>query len=151
MTLDITLSNGCVAKIDEEFSHLLAFKWHYSNGYARRQEWANRKFVRNVYLHQEILPDVTRIDHINGDRLDCRRDNLREASAAVNARNKAGMLGVRYRPKTGSWLARINGKHLGSFSTEQAARRARLMAEKTLWGIQPRRLQLFVDAGLEAC
>jgi hypothetical protein len=67
------------------------------------------------------------IDHIDGDGLNNRADNLREATAAINARNKAilaknssGVHGVSMR-KNGKWLAvgTLNRIHstLGLFET----------------------------------
>ena len=62
------------------------------------------------------------IDHIDGNPLNNRIDNLREATRAQNARNKKGS-GVRF--DQGRWLARvgINYKtvYLGRYETKEEA------------------------------
>lgn len=70
------------------------------------------------------------IDHINGDRLDCRIDNLRECSASQNAFNqrrvkgKSLAKGVR-KTRYGTYEARIcvnrQNIQLGNFKTETEA------------------------------
>lgn len=83
-------------------------------------------------------PDT--IDHVNGDRMDNRIENLRDVDAAGNARNAkrrddnlSGVTGVGFYPKTGRWRARINrdGKTilLGYFDTKAEAIAARKAAE----------------------
>jgi hypothetical protein len=83
-----------------------------------------------VWVHGE--PPAQFIDHINGDRVDNRIDNLREATRAQNCHNKrmsrvcaSGVKGVCLHQKTGKWRAQIhaNGKQhfLGLFDTVEAA------------------------------
>ena len=84
------------------------------------------------------------VDHEDGDTLNCRRANLREATAAINSRNidlpktnTSGHMGVvRVKNRWKVWIAR---NYLGSFVNLEDAVAARLAAEKKLWGIQPRR------------
>lgn len=75
------------------------------------------------------------IDHVNGDRLDNRIDNLRAATPRENSANKrkkpgasSKFVGVTRRTDTGKWDAQIKdfGKrtHLGCFTSEEAAARA---------------------------
>lgn len=75
------------------------------------------------------------VDHINGNGLDNRRSNLREATKAQNGqnsglstRNKSGFKGVRLIARTGRWIAEIrpNRKtiYLGTFATPDDAARA---------------------------
>jgi hypothetical protein len=72
------------------------------------------------------------VDHINGNGLDNRKENLRICSHSENQwnrtkykNNKSGYKGVFFHSKTGHWEAgiRINGKreYLGVFNTPQEA------------------------------
>jgi hypothetical protein len=76
--------------------------------------------------------DDRRIDHINRNKLDCRRSNLRLATHAENLQNTAGnrgtssrYRGVTRRRDTGKWQAQagLNGEYhyLGLFDDEAAA------------------------------
>ena len=89
------------------------------------------------YLHRLILnaPQGTEIDHINGNRLDNRRFNLRFATPGQNRRNKpkpinntTGFKGIKQTPN-GKWIAKIGipigkKKHLGTFNTDVEAAHA---------------------------
>lgn len=72
------------------------------------------------------------VDHINGDKLDNRRENLRLVSRSVNALNSDYSLNAKHcrERSPGRWIAWIGKKHLGTFSSQQeaqdAASRARL-------------------------
>ena len=86
-----------------------------------------------VLMHRLILGldkgDPRRADHINRNKLDNRRSNLRIVdSQAENLQNvpaRGGFRGVSYFPLTGRWRARcqIAGKthYLGYFATEDEA------------------------------
>lgn len=86
------------------------------------------------------LPE-SNIDHINGDKLDNRWDNLREATDSENNRNarrrkdnKSGVCGVYWEKRSERWLSTIcfNKKHirLGLFDLFEDAVKARKEAEK---------------------
>jgi hypothetical protein len=95
-------------------------------------------------LHRFLLrpPAGAQIDHIDGDGLNNRRDNLRLASAGDNQRNKAkyvsntsGFKGVTWSKQRQKWQAQIGfeGKnlYLGMFdSVEDAAETYRLAAAR---------------------
>lgn len=101
------------------------------------------------------------IDHINGDRLDNRKSNLRAVSRSENNMNSdkvwsaSGYKGVGLHKQSGLWYSRlkVGGKvlSLGYHKTPELANRARLLKEREVFGIQPQRRQFFVDAGLIAC
>lgn len=87
-----------------------------------------------LYLHRLLLdakPDQ-RIDHINGNRLDTRRENLRPVTARQNHQNqrrpmhtKSGHKGVYWHKAAGKWDARITLKgvrvHLGDDDDAEGA------------------------------
>lgn len=111
------------ALIDDEDAHLAAFAWRCHGSYAARSPGT-------VLLHREVLGlvpgDGLQGDHINGDKLDCRRTNLRVGTQALNGQNI--LRTSRYRGVTfeaGRWRARATlggrNKHLGRFNTEQEA------------------------------
>lgn len=127
-------------------------RWHMTRkGYAQRCVWVNGQ-VRGFSLHREVLgltrEDPVDVDHINRDRLDCRRENLRALPKGANAQNTGGWRnassqyrGVSWDRASGKWVAKIRvgsraeGKHrtLGRFNSEleaaevARAARARLM------------------------
>ena len=126
---------------DDDYADLIQYRWYLgSRGYARRT-WREGGVWHEEQMHRRIMknPDLT-VDHINRDRLDNRRENLREATTQEQSDNKSvyrsrtGIRGVRAR--NGRWAAqiRIDGtmRHLGTFddpmeaSSVVEAERARL-------------------------
>ncbi len=91
-------------------------------------------------MHRLIMdcPDGMDVDHINGDGLDNRRENLRIVTRSQNLRNrktfknsKSGFKGVIFNPVNGKWKAIIN---LGTFDTSEEAAKAYDEAIKKLFG-----------------
>lgn len=95
-----------------------------------------------VLVHRFIIeaPDGSLVDHINRNKKDNRKCNLRLANKGINAfnsgvhkNNKSGCPGVCFRKDTKRWSAEIkvnNVKHnLGCFSTKDEAIEARRSAE----------------------
>jgi hypothetical protein len=126
----------------DEVDHLWAsqYRWHLHNGYAARSQRrgaANRPM--RIFLHREILglkhgyQDKV-VDHVNGDPLDNRRDNLRVGDYAMNAQNRAKTrgrskhMGVSWYSAKGCWRVQIMlaGRRVlvGYFEDEQEAARA---------------------------
>jgi hypothetical protein len=92
---------------------------------ARRDSSTGRN--RTIFMHDVLLPNASRVDHISGDTLDNRLDNLRPATAAQNAHNrktpstnKSGYKGVSWYEPTQKWLTKICFRseqfHLGLFT-----------------------------------
>ena len=108
-----------------------------------------------AYLHRVIAERMGLnieggvVDHINGDTLDNRRENLRVVSRAESVRNQSGTSKANSSGTPGisfaanRWQAGIgNGNkwvYLGRYKTKEEAVEARLKAERELWGVQPRR------------
>lgn len=131
------LTRGKVALIDDEdFERVVRHRWSMSkSGYASGAVNINGQH-KKVLLHRMILlaPSGTSVDHINGNRLDCRRSNLRLATRTENARNqrkrpsRSQFKGVAWHERARKWQAGICIKgrriHLGLFDEEIEAAHA---------------------------
>ena len=104
--------NGSIGytKVDpDDFEKYSKIRWNISRGYATRSS-------RDGLLHRLIISakDGEIVDHINGDKLDNRKSNLRIATRTQNAQNKpkkkgttSEYIGVSYREDRGKWRTRI--------------------------------------------
>ena len=114
--------------IDEEDIKIVSkHKWHLSNGYAKTRK--SRK------MHQILNPSWKITDHINGDKLDNRRSNLRKATSAENNRNRRKASHKQYKGVYKSTTKHLESYHsklgigdkniyLGSFSNKILAAKA---------------------------
>lgn len=147
-TRTIPLSRGRVTIVDKaDYEMLRHLSWHVTaKGYARHCE-RYLDTSRSVAMHRMImLPESGQeVDHINGDRLDNRRCNLRLCSRAENGRNRRRQRSSSFRFKgarkdwrRGKWQAYIKDdgiqRHLGCFESETEAARAYDAAAMRLFG-----------------
>lgn len=90
MKILLPLSKGLFASIDQSDKHLAEHKWSAMRGvnthYAMRWIGGN-KFI---LLHRAVLGYTGNddVDHIDGDGLNCSKDNLRIVSRTVNNLNR---------------------------------------------------------------
>lgn len=140
----IQLTKGKRAIVDDEdFEFLNQFKWCYHLGYAIRYAGGGRKNRRFERMHRVVnnTPDELFTDHINGDKLDNRKSNLRTVDHRANSINRkiqpnntSGVRGVYFVKSCPGWLAsiQVRGKqiHIGYFKNFQDAVNARHKAEK---------------------
>lgn len=128
----------------DDFEKVKDFKWHKdNNGYAASYLYMGKGERKFINMHRLILnnPETgLRVDHINLDKLDNRKSNLRVATASENAwntgirsTNTTGYKGVQ--PKGKKWMAVIcvdGVRHsLGTYETkEDAAKAYNVMAVK---------------------
>jgi hypothetical protein len=94
---------------------------------------------KKLRLHRFLMdcPDDMVVDHINHDRFDNRKSNLRICTQQQNSWNKK-CIGVFFDNSKNRWCARINingkSKHLGYFKTKEEAIKARKQAEINYFG-----------------
>jgi hypothetical protein len=98
----------------KDYEHFKRWKWFkHRTGYIQRAKKINGRW-KTIRLHVEILKPQKgmQTDHINRDRSDNRRCNLREVTASQNAHNrkvrldnKSGFTGVRFREDSKKWSA----------------------------------------------
>lgn len=123
-----------VSEADRELAETRT--WRLSNlGYAIRSDGKNR----SALLHRKIKGcergDGRFVDHINRDRLDNRRENLRVLTAATNSQNQGAATnstskyrGVSWYKQSKQWEAgvRFDGRYryLGRYENETDAAKA---------------------------
>jgi len=130
------LTNGDHTLLDSsDYEDLHPGRWYRTKfGYAA---WKRKTLigVLDDWLHRVIMRlmpwDKMEVDHINGDRLDNRRCNLRVVTRAQNCQNKPSLggsskyRGVHWCKRTKRWMARakLNQKtyYLGSYEDEEDA------------------------------
>ena len=132
---EIKLTKGKVAIVDaEDYEYLNQWKWHAHNrGYASRRARVSEDSKSGFIMMHRLInstPDGMETDHINRDRLDNRKHNLRSVSKSKNIQNMKTRSGSSiFRGVTKSpyntWMARIivNGKlhYLGYHPSEREA------------------------------
>ena len=114
----------------EDVPKVKNIKWRINcNGYVMNNS------NHSLFQHRVILNTDSFVDHINGNKLDNRKRNLRICTKQQNKMNVPYYKGY-YKIKD-KWIAKIkqNGRqvHLGSFVYEEEAEYARWVAEKILF------------------
>lgn len=152
----IPLTQGKFAKVDDaDFDWLNQWKWFAQRVRNTNKFYACRATTRDangrqkrIYMHREVLKlsGTLKVDHEDRDTLNNQRNNLRPATNSQNQQNREKKLGAASRfvgVTTGvvrcpKWRAhiRVNRKliHLGYFSTELEAAKARDIAAEKYFG-----------------
>ena len=143
----VEIKPGSVAKFDTvDYDTIFAGRQlHVRDGYAARDRLLGEVGPTKRYSHREIMTPPTGmvVDHVNRDRLDNRRSNLRVCTQSQNLANSPKLRGGSSRFKgvsirRGRWRAQIgiSGKiiHLGYFTDEAAAARAYNEAAQATFG-----------------
>ena len=128
----------------EDYEKIKDYCWYKSNsGYVIH----DRQNQKSILLHRLITncPEELVVDHINHDKLDNRKSNLRVCTHAdnqknlkSNSRNTSGHLGVCHIKSRDRWQSYIyinkKKKTLGNFKNKEDAIRVREEAEKKYYG-----------------
>ena len=134
----ISKYNWCVLQASAQPGKFYVFTMvpHPAGGWYHAPSGRQRRKT-SLFLHQLIMetPKGMVTDHINGDPLDNRKQNLRICTQAENVRNRragknntSGFKGVSWHKRTNSWHARIDHNkkpiHIGCFEDKEEAARA---------------------------
>lgn len=154
-TIEIQLTKGYVAIVDEQDADLALFNWFASETrysvYAATNVWGDGRY-RIKKLHRMIMEkELNRcllkteiVDHVDTNTMNCARSNLRLCNTPQNAKNrkrnrgnKIGLKGVHIRD-SGRFFAQIqvDGKKisLGTYDTAEQAHAAYCEAAKKYHG-----------------
>ena len=142
-------SSGIKFTVDEEDAERVAEYTWAMNG---RGYLLARIKGKMVLLHRFILgvesAKTLIVDHINHDKTNNCKCNLRICSHQENCWNKKDVKGI-YKTSNGTYQAyiHVDGKkiHLGTYESEQMARAVRLIAEKEYFGEFSSKVDLFDD------
>lgn len=138
----IPLTQGKFAIVDDaDYDFLMQWKWLFAKGYAMRNGPRNNYARDRIYMHRLLAgnPNGMEVDHVNLDKLDNRRSNLRACTHQQNCcntplskRNKSGFKGVSFDKKAGKFMAMIKigpaKKFLGYFHDPKVASSAYVKA-----------------------
>lgn len=127
----IPLTKGYNAIVDDQdYEYLMQWKWYYDIGYAARKPSTGK-----IWMHRLLCVTNQQVDHIDGNRLNNRRNNLRSISIQDNKKNRfksnlntSGYKGVSWSKSANKWLAQIqcDGQHyyIGIFKYKEDAAEA---------------------------
>ena len=154
-TMEIPLTRGQVAIIDaEDFEWLSQFQWHAHWNHSSKHYYA-RTYTDEIVSYGRKLESMHRlimkakpweiVDHINGNGLDNRKENLRivtkrenAINCKINKANTSGVMGVSFDKNRNKFMAYITVnkgfKNLGRFDSFEEATKARKDAEKLYFG-----------------
>ena len=128
----IELSQGMFAFVDDDdYDYLNQYNWCFNKGYATRNvKVSGKQKTQNMHRLVTNCPDGLFVDHINHDKLDNQKSNLRVCSRSENNQNQqkrtiaksSRFKGVYFAKHANKWMAYIRFnyklKNLGYFTNE---------------------------------
>lgn len=138
---EIQLTRGLSSIVDDCVPiEITSKKWYADKGNKEKTKFYAASYIRSegkkvkVYLRRIICKAEKGqyVDHINGNTLDNRKENLRICSYSENqmnrkivSNNSSGHRGISYEKRTGLWTARVKfkgkSKWLGRFQSKDDA------------------------------
>lgn len=142
------LDSGETVIFDSIFLDVVSkHKWTMSKqGYARTGGGGPKRSRKTQYMHKLLFPEIKLADHINRNKLDNRKENIRYATHSQNSINRgknknntSGFKGVYFEKDRSSFSARIPYKgcrsyRIGNFPTAIEAARAYDAKAKEIYG-----------------
>lgn len=136
-TINLSNNKGITLVDDEDFDLLNRYSW-YNNGH----DYACRRGEDGQHLpiHYQLL-GVKMVDHIDRNKLNNQRFNLRATdygtnrqNSKISSNNKSGYRGVHYRPDRDLWCAQIkvNGVRFRLGSSHNVIEAAKLYDEAAI-------------------
>lgn len=144
----ILLTQGKIALVDDDdFEMLSKNKWYYDGRYAIRKSSRLSESYRTIWMHRVVLstPSGSITDHIDGNKLNNQKHNLRICTHSENkcnvgkyVTNKSGFKGVSFHKASNKFIAQIQlgGKpiYLGTFDSAEIAALAYNIAARKVHG-----------------
>jgi hypothetical protein len=144
----IYLTQGKATIVDDgDYEWINQWKWYYNGRYAVRTIRLTDGGRVTIFMHRVILNPLDEMftDHINHDRLDNRRSNLRACTRSQNlansvraTNNRSGKKGVTWDKQSNKWISQVgyHRKHinLGRFDKLEDAASAYQIKAKELFG-----------------
>jgi hypothetical protein len=133
---------------DVDYDELSKLKWAKDTyGYAVNCQYIGNYRSKSIKMHRVITnaPQGLDVDHINRDKLDNRRSNLRICTRTQNninqparANNTSGYKGIGWDKERSKWKAQIKikgkTKAIGRYKSLEDAREAYLTVAKEVYG-----------------
>lgn len=127
----------------EDYIIISQYGWSTNKGHLEAKRRDSQGKMRRIALHRLVVncPDGLEVDHINGNPLDNRKENLRICTHAENTKNHqrlyknntSGYVGVYFSNVYNNWYVTISinnkTKRIGSYATKEEAIEAREAAE----------------------
>lgn len=147
----------------EDYDKIKDYTWYKAHikgkggQYIVSHMWNKRK---NLYLHKLVMNTNDKIDHIDRNKLNCRKNNLRfctdrenSLNRSLSPNNSSGVIGVSWRKDKKRWRAYITinckQKTLGHYLDKKEAIKARLEGELKYFGEFAPQQHLFEQYGIE--
>ena len=159
MTVYGDMMSECSTKISYE-SLPYVFYWGCRNNGGKYVNTDNGTPLHIRLLESEPIGEKAVVDHVNRDihdnrlcnlRISTRRENVINSSVARS--NNSGVIGVSYRKDKKKWRAYINDNYkqvnLGNYRDKDDAIKARLIAERAMYGEYAPQKHLYSEYGIK--